>query len=277
MGSRIIPYSKNREAIYDLLTRAKRFHSAMSFAYEIDATELLAAIKRERRAGGTAGLTACLVRATALVLEKFPRLNHHMFHGLFRKFEVEFDGIHCNLVVGRKGPDGEDMLFPVIVRDANRLSLAEVHKYVEHHRTAPLDSLPQMAAIRRLERLPRVLLKLASFKMRSDPGFYERYFGTYGLSSFVTRGTGAVGGAGVVNTCAAFFPGSLTDRPCVVRGKIEVRTILHMLLIADHFLVDGIDALKALEHLKDLLERPERLGLPPAPAREARGTAAGAG
>ena len=83
MGARVVPTSGNREFVYDLLTRAKRYHCSVSGGFEYDVTELQAAIARERAAGRGASLISALVRATSLLLEKFPRLNHHLFTGLF--------------------------------------------------------------------------------------------------------------------------------------------------------------------------------------------------
>ncbi len=273
-GARIIPFTKNRQAIYDLLTRAKRFHCPISGTYEYDATDLLAAIERARTAGRAVGLTACLVRATSLVLERYPRLNHHLFHGLFRKVEVEWDEIACNLIVMREDDaTRERVLFPVVIPGSNRLTLEEIHAVIKRHKEAKLDDLPQIQAMRRLERLPRLLLKYASYKIRSDPRFYRRHFGTYGLSSLVTQGFGGVAGHAVANTAASFFPGTIADRPRAVAGEVVVRKVLSVMIVADHYLLDGQDILEAMAYLRDLLERPAALGL----ETSTRGASGGSG
>ncbi len=260
--ARVIPFTRNRQAIYDLLTRAKRFHCSISGVYEYDVTDLLAAIERGRAAGRRVGLMACLVKATSLVLERHPRLNHHLFHGLLRKYEVDFEEVSCNLVVEREAQDGERLLFPVVIRDSNRLPLEDIHGIIKHHKEAPLDSLPQVQAIRRLERLPRLLLRFASYRIRSDHRFYRRYFGTYGLSSLVRRGWGGVAGHAVANTAASFFPGTLVERPCVAPdGAIRARTVLFVMVVVDHYLVDGAEVTEAMDSLRALVERPDNLGL----------------
>lgn len=264
--ARIVPFTKNREFIYDLLTRAKRFHCSVNGGFEFDVTDLLAAIAHGRQSGRPASLVAALVRATSLVLEKYPRFNHHLFHSLFgRKTEVEFDEISCTLVLMRKGEDRERMLFPVILRNSNRLSVEEVQAAIQHHKEAPLSELPQVAAIRRLERLPRLALKWFSYKARSDWRFYLQHFGTYGLSSMITRGWGGTSASVIANTASAFVPGTLSDRPVVRNGKIEVRQILGILLVVDHYLLDGTDAVLAMKYLRRLLEDPTQLGLERAP------------
>ncbi len=261
MSARIVPFTNNRQAIYDLLTRAKRFHCPVSGVLELDVTELLAAIERARGAGRSVGLVGCLVRATALLLKRYPRLNHHLFHGLFRKREVAFDSIDCNLVVMREGEGGEQLLFPVVLRGADALTLEEIQATIRHHKTAPLDSLPQMEAIRKIERAPRLALRWFSYKVRSDHRFYLRYFGTYGLSSLITRGWGPVAGHAIANTGSSFFPGTLSDRALVIEGKVVVRKVLHFMIVADHYILDGLDVMAACEHLRELVTEPGRLGL----------------
>lgn len=266
-GVRIVPFTKNREFIYDLLTRAKRFHCSVNGGFEFDVTDLLAAISRARGAGKKVSLVACLVRATSLLLEKFPRLNHHLFTSLFgRKTEVAFDEVTCTLVLMRKAEERERLLFPVLLRDSNRLSVEDVQAIIQHHKQAPLDTLPQVAAIRRLERLPRLALKWFSYKARSDWRFYLKHFGTYGLSSLITRGWGGTSAATLANTASAFLPGTLAERPVVRDGKVEVRQILGMLVVIDHYIVDGNEVLIAMKYLKRLLEQPGMLGLEPAAA-----------
>ena len=43
--AKIIPYTKNREVIYDLLTRAKKFHCSVGGTYEFDVTNLLEKVR----------------------------------------------------------------------------------------------------------------------------------------------------------------------------------------------------------------------------------------
>jgi hypothetical protein len=265
-GARVVPFTKNRLFIYDLLTRAKRFHCSVNGVFEFDVADLLAAISHARLSGRPASLVAALVRATSLLLEKFPRLNHHLFHGPFgRKTEVEFDEISCTLVLMRRGERRERILLPLTLRRSNTLSVEEVQAEIQRCKQAPLDDLPQVAAIRRLERMPRLALSWFSYKARSDWRFYLRHFGTYGLSSLVTRGWGGTSAATLANTASAFLPGTLAPKPVVRDGKVEVRPVLSVLFVADHYIVDGNEMLIAMKHLRRLIETPTLLGLAPPP------------
>lgn len=265
---RVVPFTKNREAIYDLLARAKRFHATLSTNLDFDVTELLEAIARGRAAGRQVGFLAALVKATGLVLRRHPRLNHHLFHGLFRKVEVDFEEIACQIVILRQAPHGEKVLLPVVIPGSDALSVDEIQAILHHHQTAPLETLPQIAAVERYKRLPRALMKVFSYKCRSDPRFYRRYFGTYAISPLLVEEDGIVkesvlcrSAHSISNVCCAFFPLAVGDQPAVVDGQVTSRKILSIMMACDHYLVDGHDLFFAGHYLRLLLERPGRLGL----------------
>lgn len=263
-----MPLSKNREAVYDLLTRAKRFHATLSVSLDLDVTDLLQAIARAREAGRPVGFLAALVKATSLVLRKHPRLNHHLFHGPFRKVEVDFEEIACQIMILREAPHGERVLLPVVISGSDARSIDELHGELHHHQTAPIETLPQLAAIERYKRLPRFLMKYFSFKCRSDPRFYRRYFGTYAVSPLIVEEDGVVresiGGRSahsISNVCCAFFPLSVGDQPVVVDGQVVPRKTMSLMVTGDHYLVDGHDLFHAGHYLRLLLQHPARLGL----------------
>jgi pyruvate/2-oxoglutarate dehydrogenase complex dihydrolipoamide acyltransferase (E2) component len=255
----IVRFSPNREFLADQLMRAKRFHCSVNLVYEFDLTDTLVALDEARRAGREVGLMALLVKATALLMEKHPRLNRHVFHRMFHRAEVAFEHISCTLIVGRQGPAGEELLFPVLIRDTHRLTIAEIHRVILLHKHQELSDLPQMAGFRRIQRMSWLARKYFSYKARSDPRFYERYFGTYGLSSNLRHGWGPIGGAAVANTAVAFVPGALRDLPGVIAGEIRVRRVLSMGLILDHYLLDGAEVARAMDDLRPMLESPALL------------------
>ncbi len=274
---RVAPLSPHREVIYDLLTRAKRFHCPVSSSWELEVDALERARARLRAAGRPVGVTACLVKATALVLERYPRLNRHLFHGLWRKYEVAFEAIRCQLVVVRRGPAGERVLLPLIVERANERTVEEVQAEIDRHRTAPLEELPQFQALLRVARLPRLALSWFSFRCRSDHRTYARYFGSYGLSALAAHGGSALALHSVANTGAAFLLGGVQERAVARRGQVVAAPVLPLAVIVDHYLIDGLEVMEAVGHLRRLLADPARLGLPGDPPAGGEGAAGGPG
>lgn len=265
--TRIVQFSKNRDIIYDLLTRAKKYHNTCSSIHEIDITTLMEILKKSRETGHPLSLNACLIKATSLVIEKYPHLNHHLFHGLFRKYKAEFDEISCNMIMIRRHKK-ESITLPVVLERSNTLSVEEINSIIQHNLIAPLDELPQIQGIQRLKQLPRIALKWFSFKCRSDHNFYRKYFGTYGFSSAIIEDQNGVceERLGVLthamaNTCIAFLPNAISNEAVIINGEIKSRKMLSLTLLVDHNLIEAQDVLMAIRYLNRLLADPNLLGL----------------
>lgn len=265
--TKILPFTKNRQIIYDFLMRAQRFHCTVSTIHEFDITKLLQARQRAEELGQSVSLNACLIRATSLVVEKYPRLNHHLFHGLFRKYEVKFDDICCNMIVLRRYK-GEMILLPVLITRSNELSLTQIEDVILYHSETPIEDIPQFNGIQKLKSLPEIGMRLFSYRCRSDYRFYRQYFGTYGYSSMIVEDERSwheprigMASRSVANACAAFQPTSVSEEPVVVDGEVVIGKILTMTFLADHYLIDGHYGMMAMRHLRHLLAEPKLLGL----------------
>ena len=167
---KVMPLTNNRFFLYEHLSRAKRFHCSVSGVYAFDVTDLLEGLQAAKAAGRQLSLVSLLVHATGLLMERYPRLNHHLFHGLFRKFEVDFGKISCTLIVHRRLEDGEDILFPVILESPHQRTPDDLYQEIRRFKTLPLSEVPQIAAFERVKTMPRLALRWFSYKARSDPG-----------------------------------------------------------------------------------------------------------
>jgi hypothetical protein len=198
-----------------------------------------------------------MVKATGQLLADHPHLNRHVFtKWTGRKFIVQFDEISSNMVVQRTGTGGEKILLPLIIRRPEALSLAGIESIIQYHKTAPLEELPQFQAYERLKKLPYWALRFASFKTRSDPRFYLRHYGTYGLSTIYSFRTPAISGTAVANTAIAFLPYGVVPTQ---GADGTTRRTLRMGLVMDHYILDGQEMAEAGYHLKRLIENPRRI------------------
>ena len=260
-----VPFSKNRETIYDFLARAKRFHATCTSVHEIDVTDLLERTAARGADGKPPGFLAHLVRATGLVMARYPRLNHHLFHGPLGKYEVDFEEIVCTLIVLRKH-ERELVLLPVNIARPHERSVDDLADEIHQLRKAPLESLPQFQGIQKMKRLPRPAMHLFSYLCRSNHRFYRKFFGTYGISPLLVENDDGVveGRPGTptsvyTNTCTAFLPATVGDAVVVVDGQPMTRKMLTMMLAIDHYLADGHDGFMAIRYLDKLLGDPSRL------------------
>ncbi len=265
--AKVVPFTKNREVIYGLLKRARRYHCTCSSQHQIDVTDLIGVLEQYRAAGEPLSINAVLIRATSLMLKRYPRLNHHLFHGLVRKYEVDFEDICCNVIMLRR-ENRESILLPVLIENSDRLSVREIDDILTYHQKTPLAQLPQIQGIQKMKRMPRVALKAFSYLARSNHRFYRKFFGTYGYSSMLLENDAGIryDDNGIVaqsaaNTATGFLPASIADQAVVVNGEVTVRKILNITVLMDHYVVDGHEMLMAIRYLTKLLTTPSKLGL----------------
>ena len=154
-----IPFTKNRQVIYQMLTRAKKFHLPVSCCLEVDCTIALQRLRELRRQGVPASFSAFLAKATSQLLVDHPHLNTHIFtkwNG--RKEIVQFDQISCNLIVQRQTKDGEHILLPLVLKESDKMSIDNIEKEIQFHKTADLETLPQFQSFEKLKKTPSLLL-----------------------------------------------------------------------------------------------------------------------
>jgi pyruvate/2-oxoglutarate dehydrogenase complex dihydrolipoamide acyltransferase (E2) component len=271
MSFRTVPISSNRRRIYHFLQRSLRFHAPCTVGTEVDVTDLRAALAAARARGEAAGFTAALVKATGVVVRRHPGFNRHLFHGPLGRKIVEFDDVHCALMVQRKDETGEDVLFPAILRDADTRTVAELAATIDRYKHGALEELPEYQALARLRKLPTPVRLALAYRQRSNPAFYEKTFtGTYGMSAYAGHARGPITtGHALAPTASSFFVGAAVEKPWVVGGAVVPRTILSLGCVVDHYLVDGVELVDVLGELGELLRDPAALGLAPAGATAA--------
>jgi 2-oxoglutarate dehydrogenase E2 component (dihydrolipoamide succinyltransferase) len=128
---------------------------------------------------------------------------------------------------------GKGLVVPVI-RDADRLSFAEVEKAIADYGVRA-----------KANKLTLEELTGGTFTI-SNGGVYGSMLSTPILNP---PQTGILGLHNIV------------ERPVAVDGKVEVRPVMYVALSYDHRLIDGREAVQFLLRIKTLLEDPERLFL----------------
>ncbi len=254
---RVQKLSSNRSFIYHLLRRTARFHVPIVVSARIDITETLARIERDRERGRSVGLVALFIKATAMTLAEHPRFNERLFHtwwGSPRR--AQFDEISCNTVVAREGDSGEELLIPVVLRQADGMSVEEIHDRLRQAKQQPLAEMPASTQLAKVSTLPRWLIRLLHFRFRSSPRFLIEKVGTYGVSSLLHRDSGTVSTFSP-SPQTSFFPTNIEDQVVVIDGEPTVRTMLLCSVTADHYLVDGLDVQRMGLALKAKVENPE--------------------
>lgn len=179
----------------------------------------------ERKHGVKLGFMGFFVKACVQALEELPEVN------------AEIDGTdivyknyyHIGIAVGTD----RGLVVPV-VRDADRLSLAEIEKTIGDLGNRARDGELSIAD-----------MQGGTFTI-TNGGIYGSMMSTPILNAPQS---------GILGMHA------IQDRPVVIDGKIEIRPMMYLALSYDHRIVDGKDAVTFLVRIKECLEDPRRLVL----------------
>lgn len=243
--------------INSTLKRAKRFHASVSGCAEFDCHEALHCLREMRRSGSVVSFTAFLVKATGVLLEKYPYLNQHLFTSLTGKQKLfQFDEVSCSLVIQRELENHQKILLPLKITNPHLKSITDIEKEIVFHKKTELEQLPQFNKLQKISKLPYWVLDYLSYKMRSDPEFYVKYYGSYGLSSMSSYRTCFFSMQALANTTIAFIPFGMTNK---LVGPAQNRKHLLMNAVCDHYVLDGHQIAESSQALKKMIEKPNKL------------------
>ena len=222
--------TKLRQTIARRLKDAQNTAAMLTTFNEVDMSEVMALRARykdafEKKHSAKLGFMGFFVKACVQALKEIPAVN------------AEIDGAdlvyknyyHVGIAVGTD----KGLIVPV-VRDADKLSIAEIEKAI--------------AALGRRARDGQLTLE-------------ELQGGTF----TITNGGiyGSLMSTPILNAPQSGILGmhKIQERPIAVGGKVEIRPMMYLALSYDHRVVDGKEAVTFLVRVKEALEDPARLVL----------------
>src|SRR5579872_1548789 len=222
--------TKLRQTIARRLKEAQNTAAMLTTFNEVDMSEVMALRARykdafEKKHAAKLGFMGFFVKACVQALKEIPAVN------------AEIDGAdlvyknyyHIGIAVGT----AKGLIVPV-VRDADRLSIAEIEKAI--------------AALGRRARDGQLTLE-------------ELQGGTFTITNGGVYGS--LMSTPILNAPQSGILGmhKIEDRPIAVAGKVEIRPMMYLALSYDHRIVDGREAVTFLVRVKEALEDPARLVL----------------
>jgi pyruvate dehydrogenase E2 component (dihydrolipoamide acetyltransferase) len=225
------PLTGLRRRIAERMERSWRTIPHASAFDEVDGTELMAlrqALKpiAEKR-GVRLTYMPLLIKILIPVLKEFPIFNASLDE---EKREIIYKRSY-HIGIAADAPEG--LLVPVL-RDADRLTLIEVAKQLEHLIEAAQNRTLTMAEA--------------------------------GGSTFTLNNVGSFGGGSgvpIINypESAILLVGRMQEKAIVRNGTVIVRSMMPLVMSFDHRLIDGALAGKFLARFKELVEHPQQLML----------------
>jgi 2-oxoglutarate dehydrogenase E2 component (dihydrolipoamide succinyltransferase) len=225
-----VKMTRLRQTIARRLKEAQNAAAMLTTFNEVDMSALIALRASykdlfEKKHGVKLGFMGFFVKACCQALEEIPAVN------------AEIDGqdiiykhfCHVGVAVGTD----RGLVVPV-VRDADRLSLADIEKTI-----ASLGKKAREGALDIAD------LQGGTFTI-SNGGVY-----------------GSLMSTPILNAPQSGILGmhKIQERPVAVDGKIEIRPMMYLALSYDHRIVDGKEAVTFLVRIKEILEDPARLAL----------------
>jgi pyruvate dehydrogenase E2 component (dihydrolipoamide acetyltransferase) len=218
-----VPLSRMRTAIARTVSDSWRTipHFSVTVEVRMDAAEQL---RQQLKADGTAvSVTALLIKATALALDKFPRLNASL--------QDAGVVIHPDINIGIVTRRDDGLLVPIL-RSCGELSVGDI-----------ANRAAQLVERARHGQLSDIELTGGTFAISN--------LGMFGIHSFVAL---------ILPPMAAVLAaGAVRDGVVAVNGRPEIARLLSLTLSADHRLVDGVYAAEFLQAVRHILETPNEL------------------
>ena len=250
----VMPYPKVRRFL-EAAIRSTHHKPMIHGLLEADVTMARACLRNHEAETGeslsfTAFLMACLAKAVDehKAAQAMRLGNKHLI--LFADVDV--------LTYIEREVAGQKQIMPYIVRAANRKTFLEIHHEI---RAAQVQDLAkaEVGGSKALQLLPAVLFRpyfwAATWIGRRYPQVWKKNWGTVTLSAVGMFGEGA--GFGIPPTIPSLCwvtVGGIGQKPGVVAGQIVIREYLGLTVSFDHNMIDGAEATRFTERLKELIE-----------------------
>lgn len=254
-----IEYPSSRQLTFDVGRVGREKHHVKALL-EVDVTEARQRIRTERPGGRKVSFTAWLIKVIADCVALHPPVG-----GLNRPGSnkvIVFNEVDLSIVI-EKELNGSRVPLPYVIRQADRKTVFQIfdeiqaaqsqaaqgeEDYVLGKKSSPLGmklfvSLPQWLRL--------ALMRTLVF---NHPRRFKDMMGTVMVTTVGMAGhtRGWIMPFGMHPLCLAL--GSLNEQPCVYKGEIQKRQILHLTVLVDHDVVDGIPAARFVDDLVRKLE-----------------------
>ena len=234
-GSRREKMTKLRQKIAERLVHAQHSAAMLTTFNECDMTEIMrlrAEHKEsfEKQHGVGLGFMSFFVKAATSALRKYPRVNAYIV-GQGAEMEIEHHD-YCDVAVAVGTEKG--LVVPVL-RNAEAMSFAQIEATIKDFAIRAKDG-----------------------KLSVD----EMTGGTFTISNGGVYGS--LMSTPILNPPQSGILGMHTIKKRAVEdpknpGQVAIRPMMYLALSYDHRIIDGAEAVGFLIHIRDMIEKPERL------------------
>lgn len=254
-----IPYPSSRQLTFDVGRIGLGKHHVRALL-EVDVTEARQRIRQSRQGGRKTSFTAWLIKSIADCVALHPPVAG--VNDARRNRVLVFEDVDISMVV-EKAVNGARVPLPYVIRKADKKSLDEIQNEIESAKSQTvkgegdyvLGEAQSTLGMKIFVRLPQWLrLILMRMLVLNNPQRVKDMMGTVMITTVGMAGhtRGWIMPYGMHPLCLAF--GSLNEQAAVYRGEIQKREILHLTVLIDHDVIDGVPAARFVDDLVKKLQ-----------------------
>ena len=254
-----ISYPSSRQLTFDVGRIGVGKHHVRALL-EVDVTEARRIIKQSRHTGRKISFTAWLIKVIADCVALHPPIAG--VNDAKRNKVLVFEDVDLSIVV-EKTVDGARVPLPYVIRKADKKTFCQIHDEIESAKSQPVEgegnyilgeeqSTPGMKLFVRLPQWLRLILM--RLLVLNHPQRVKSMMGTVMITTagMIGHTRGWIMPFGMHPLCLAF--GSLNEQAAVYRGEIQKREILHLTVLIDHDVIDGVPAARFVDDLVKKLQ-----------------------
>lgn len=247
-------FSKNRKMVFDLLDLSSKKHHVKAL-FEVDVTKGREFIrKHEEKTGEKLSFSAWMIKCIGNVVSEFKEMN------AIRKGKRKvyyFDDIDIAIIVERN-VGGKLVPTKYFMKKVNEKTFREINDEI---RTVQSQKLKRTGYTEKPNKfmelfiaMPKFLRKIIWGEVKRNPVMRKKHIGAITVSSIGKYAD--QGGWGIVHSfeTSHFMIGGIAKKPVVIDDKIEIREILNLTVMVDHYIMDGGPFTKFLRKLANLIK-----------------------
>ena len=249
-----IPYPSSRQLTFDVGRIGLTKHHVRALL-EVDVTEARKLIKQSLHVGRKISFIAWLIKTIADCVALHPPVAG--VNEAKRNKVLVFEDVDISIVV-EKNVNGARVPLPYVIRKADKRTLCEIQDEIESAKSQMVKSEGDYVlgeeqsalGMKMFVRLPQWLrLILMRLLVLNHPQRVKDMMGTVMITTagMVGHTRGWIMPFGMHPLCLAF--GSLNEQAAVYKGEIQKREILHLTVLIDHDVIDGVPAARFVDDL----------------------------
>jgi pyruvate/2-oxoglutarate dehydrogenase complex dihydrolipoamide acyltransferase (E2) component len=254
-----IEYPTSRQLTFDVGKIGREKHHVKALL-EVDVTEARSRIRQHRHAGRKISFTAWLIKVIADCVALHPPVG-----GVNRprgNKVVVFGDVDISIVV-EKEVNGARVPLPYVLRKADRKTLFKIHDEIESAKSQTFEDEGDYVLGEKFNPLAMKIFVVLPQWLRlivmrvfvfNNPQRVKEMMGTVMITTvgMVGHTKGWIVPFGMHPLCLAL--GSLNLQPAVYKGEIQKREVLHLTVLIDHDVIDGMPAARFVEDLVKKME-----------------------